>query len=420
MEQRLTFQARWILPISGPPIADGFVTMNGREVLEISSSPPVGQTVQSLGDRIVLPRFVNAHTHLEFSSLESPFVADGGFPSWVREVIKWRQQRDARVLPGVPPGVLPEESSLHVAAIAAGVAESLSQGVGLIGEIATSPWPISGYRNTLPTVIFLEQLGVLPWQASDRLSAVASRLGELRNLVGEAGVQVGLSPHAPYSLSQSLFEGMIELGCREQVALAMHLAETREEVEWLAGSANGFSLLQERLGVPNQQQWRPALDWLIEQLALAPRALVVHGNYLSRQHWQQLARNRQRLSVVYCPRTHHYFGHPRYPLVEMLAEGVRVAIGTDSRASNPNLDVLEELRLIRRLFPELKPAEILRLATVNGAEALGQADRLGQIAVGMSPLLLSVKCPLEREVDPAAWLLDSDAKVEPLSPFPLN
>jgi cytosine/adenosine deaminase-related metal-dependent hydrolase len=213
---------------------------------------------------------------------------------------------------------------------------------------------------------------------------------------------------------------MIELGCREQVPLAMHLAETREEVEWLAGSANGFSLLQERLGVPNQQQWRPALDWLIEQLALAPRALVVHGNYLSRQHWQQLARNRQRLSVVYCPRTHHYFGHPRYPLVEMLAEGVRVAIGTDSRASNPNLDVLEELRLIRRLFPELKPAEILRLATVNGAEALGQAERLGQLAVGMSPSLLSVQCPPGREVDPAAWLLDSDAKVEPLHPLPLN
>jgi cytosine/adenosine deaminase-related metal-dependent hydrolase len=159
------------------------------------------------------------------------------------------------------------------------------------------------------------------------------------------------------------------------------------------------------------------LEWLLEHLALAPRALIIHGNYLSRPHWQQLAKYRERLSVVYCPRTHHYFGHPRYPLVEMLAEGVRVAIGTDSRASNPDLDVLEELRFIRRGFPELEPAEILRLATVNGAEALGQAGRLGQLAAGMSPLLLSVECLPGRELDPTAWLLDSDAKVEPLDPF---
>lgn len=409
MEPRLTFQTRWILPLSGPPIADGFITVNNREIVEVSNLPPVGQAVQSLGNRIVLPSLVNAHTHLEFSFLNSPFPTEGGFPCWVREVIKWRQQRDT--------ALLPEEPSLHATAISTGVGESLSHGVGLLGEIATSPWPVSGYRNGLPTVVFLEQLGILPGQAIERLSAVAGRLGELRKLEGRSDIQVGLSPHAPYSLSQSLFEGMIELGCREQVPLAMHLAETREEVEWLAGSANGFSSLQERLGLPNQQQWRPNLAWLLEHLALAPRALIIHGNYLSRPHWQQLARYRERLSVVYCPRTHHYFGHPRYPLVEMLAEGVRVAIGTDSRASNPDLNVLEELRFIRRLFPELEPAEILRLATVNGAEALGQAGRFGQVAAGMSPLLLSVECPPRRELDPTAWLLDSDAKVEPLVPF---
>lgn len=412
MENCLTFQSSWILPISGPPIADGFITVNNREIVEVSTLRPSGQIVQTLGNRIVLPRFVNAHSHLEFSALKSPFPAEGGFPSWVREVIKWRQQRDA--------APLPEEASLHAAAIAAGVSESLSHGVGLLGEIATSPWPTSHYGRGLPTVLFLEQLGILPEQANERLRAVAERLGELRGWSGETGIEVGLSPHAPYSLSQSLFEGMIELGCREQVPLAMHLAETREEVDWLAGSTNGFSALQERLGVSNQQQWRPDLGWLIEKLASVPRALVIHGNYLLPQHWQQLARKRERLSVVYCPRTHHYFGHPRYPLVEMLAEGVRVTIGTDSRASNPNLSVLEELRLIRRVFPELEPAAILRLATVNGAEALGRADRMGQLAGGMSPRLLSVKCPPGRDLDPTAWLLDSDAAVEPLDPFLLS
>ncbi|MFM7738468.1 MAG: hypothetical protein ACKO9H_03615, partial [Planctomycetota bacterium] len=138
----------------------------------------------------------------------------------------------------------------------------------MLGEIATSPWPIGSYRRGLPSVVFLEQLGILTGQAAERLSAVAGRLEEIRKLEGKSDIQVGLSPHAPYSLSQSLFEGMIELGCREQVPLAMHLAETREEIEWLAGAVNGFSALQERLGLPNQQQWRPDLRWLLEQLAL--------------------------------------------------------------------------------------------------------------------------------------------------------
>lgn len=409
MESRLTVQARWILPISGPPIANGFVTLNDREIVQVSSSPPSSQPVHSLGNRILLPRFVNAHTHLEFSTLETPFASEGGFPSWVREVIKWRQQRDA--------APLPPETSPHAAAVAEGIEESLAHGVGLLGEIATSPWPISGYDIGLPSVLFLEQLGILPGQADERLDAVTHRLSELRDLLGQTPIEVGLSPHAPYSLSKTLFQGLVELACREQVSLAMHLAETREEVEWLEGASNGFSALQERLGVPNEQQWRPPVAWLLEQLTRAPRALVIHGNYLSRPHWHQLAQNRERLSVVFCPRTHRYFGHETYPLIAMLAEGVRVAIGTDSRASNPNLDLLEELRLIRRSFPELEPAEILRLATINGAEALGRSDRIGRLAKGMSPLMLSVKCPAEREIDPAAWVLDSDAGVELLNPF---
>jgi cytosine/adenosine deaminase-related metal-dependent hydrolase len=210
---------------------------------------------------------------------------------------------------------------------------------------------------------------------------------------------------------------MVDLGCRAQVPLAMHLAETREEVDWLLGAKNGFCALQERLGLPNEQQWRPSIDWLLEQLARASLAIVIHGNYLSEPHWDYLARKRSQMSVVYCPRTHRYFGHSRYPLVEMLSAGVRVAIGTDSRASNPDLNVLEELRLVRKLFPEIDPAEVLRLGTINGAEALGQAKQFGQLAPGMSPQLLAVSCPGGEGLDPVAWLLDSDAKVELLPPF---
>src|SRR5205823_10181172 len=117
---------------------------------------------------------------------------------------------------------------------------------------------------------------------------------------------------------------------------------------------------------------RRPLDYL-QTLATAHRALVIHGNYLAADEIQLLAAHRDCMSVVYCPRTHAYFGHEHYPLSQMLAAGVRVAVGTDSRASNPDLRLLAELRYIARHHPAIPRDVILRQGTLAGAEALGIA-----------------------------------------------
>ena len=91
----------------------------------------------------------------------------------------------------------------------------------------------------------------------------------------------------------------------------------------------------------------------------------------------------------------------------MLARGVRVAVGTDSRASNPDLNVWEELRLIRRDFPQLPSGEILKLATLNGAEALGKGKQFGQLVPGMVPDFVVFDGPGGDPEDPLAWLLDN-------------
>lgn len=391
----ITLKARWVLPINRAPIAHGQVTLGPTCLLNIGGPEPTQGEVLELGNCLLLPRLVNAHTHLEFSSLARPFAGGDGFPSWVREVIKWRQAREAG------------EGRPHAAqqdAIARGLAECRARGTGLVGEIASAPWPTAAYQTEPPVVAFLEQLGVLPGQAPERLAAVTSRLADLR---GDQ-LMVGLSPHAPYSLSQQLFDGMCQLAGERELPVAMHLAETPEEMAWLQGADNGFTQLQERLGVLASSQWRPELRDLLEQLARLPRVLVVHGNYLAPREWEVLARHRRQMSLVYCPRTHQHFGHSRYPLPELLQAGVRVAVGTDSRASTPDLDLLAELRLIRQRYPELPAGEVLELGTRAAAEALGEAGRWGELCPGARSELLIVPGPKSDVTNPAEWLLESN------------
>jgi cytosine/adenosine deaminase-related metal-dependent hydrolase len=114
-------------------------------------------------------------------------------------------------------------------------------------------------------------------------------------------------------------------------------------------------------------------------------------------------------TVVVCPRTHSAFGHPHHPFPLM---NVRVALGTDSLASNPDLDILAEARFLRRHYPEVTPAKILRMLTLNGAEALGFAAVAGSLTPGKSADLVVLPLPNEERADPHDLVLDSALPVE--------
>ncbi len=115
-------------------------------------------------------------------------------------------------------------------------------------------------------------------------------------------------------------------------------------------------------------------------------------------------------SIVYCPRTHAAFGHPPHPFREFLQRGVRVALGTDSLASNPDLDILAEMRFIHERYPDFPGDALLRMGTLSGAEALGWADECGSLTPGKSADLAIVPLPNE-EGDPFDLLLKSQSRV---------
>ena len=178
----------------------------------------------------------------------------------------------------------------------------------------------------------------------------------------------------------------------------MHLAESREELELLASGTGPFRRLLEDLGVWSPEVfpggWR-SLDYL-QRLADAPAALVIHGNYLDREEVDFLADHRANMSLVYCPRTHAYFRHERYPLAEMLERGVNVALGTDSRASNPDLNMRAEMHFAAHAHPEIPPAKILEMATLCGARALGTDAEVGTLEPGKLANVALVKLPRAR------------------------
>ena len=208
------------------------------------------------------------------------------------------------------------------------------------------------------------------------------------------GWNAGLSPHAPYSVHGELLAGLCKLSAMHQVPLAMHLAETEAELTLLQTTDGSFRALLEELGVwdvAGVQSPGMLLDYL-QMLAQSWRATVVHGNYLTDSEWQFIANHRDSLTVAFCPRTHAYFCHRPYPLPRAHELGVRIALGTDSRASNPDLSMITEVGSVRKSYPQLAADALITMATLHGAYALGMENRVGMIAPGALARLLVVPC----------------------------
>jgi cytosine/adenosine deaminase-related metal-dependent hydrolase len=408
------FRARWIVPGDGPPIRDGVLAMAGQLIQYVGPDAGVFPA-EDLGNVAILPGLVNSHTHLEFSGLEAPLGQSGmRFTDWIAAVVQHRRARDADG---------PVERSQ---AIRRGIIESLGHGVTAIGEISSGDWP-TGAVSELPMegIVFWELLGASP----ERIEAEhqSARTFLERNSETEpaqehgcpapvpfslpSGWLRGLSPHAPYSVHPELLSRAVGLARTFDVPLAMHLAESSEEIELLADRRGPFVPLLESLSAWHPQAiplgLRP-MD-ILRVLADAPRVLVVHGNYLTDDEIDFLGANSDRMSVV-CPRTHAFFQHRRYPLARMLAAGVRIALGTDSRASTPDLNLLAEMRQVARDYSEIPPDQILQMATINGARALGLDGHCGTLVVGKHANLAIVALP-DGEADCYESLLATDTPV---------
>jgi cytosine/adenosine deaminase-related metal-dependent hydrolase len=368
-----TLTARWVFPVAGPPLERGWVTVAGDRIAAVGAHRDRRPDVD-LGNVAVLPGLVNAHTHLDLTGMRGLAAPSADFTGWLRQVVAHRRGRS------------PEQVQADVRE---GLADSLWYGTTLLGDISGNGMSWKALTEApLRAVVFLELLG-LPYERVEPVRVNANAWLESHRATPTC--RPGLSPHAPYSVHVNLFTEANEMAQEQALPLATHLAETAEELELLREHRGPFVRFLEELGV-----WDPT--GLVRRPTLAMRycctkqvrTLLVHGNYLSPSAVVPSSG-----TLVYCPRTHAAFGHAPHPFREFLARGVRVALGTDSLASNPDLSVLAEARFLHERHPDVPGDVVFRLMTLSGAEALGWQDAAGSLEPGKSADLVAVPLPPE-------------------------
>jgi cytosine/adenosine deaminase-related metal-dependent hydrolase len=366
------YRARSVLPIASPPLDGGWVTVEGDVVMAVgdgSTAPPA--RAKGLGEVAVLPALVNAHTHLELSDLRGRVPPAASMPEWV---VRMMAQR------GVPDSV----------SIAAAVRESHACGTGLLGDISNSLVPLATLNEGVTeAIVFKELIGFnhpAPAEEVARWEAV------VRRTTGR--VRASLAPHAAYSVSPALFREIAGAVARLDSVLSVHVGESPEEVEFLRSGRGAWRNILERIGAWDPT-WRPPgtdpVTYLTGLGVIGPRTLAVHGTQLDRAAIDALAA--RGATIVACVRSNRWVGAGRPPVRDFYASGARVALGTDSLASAPDLNLFAELAALREIAPEIPAARLLESATRSGACALGFGADLGTIEKGKRAALVAVELP---------------------------
>jgi len=397
-----TLRARWVFPVAGPPIREGAIVISNGRIAAVG--PARGQPAEDLGNVAILPGLVNTHSHLDLSGLATPLGPPGqGLTDWIRRVIDYRRKpRDCVA------GFDPIQQGFRL-----GLEESVRLGTTTLGDVAQPAWPQEALAaSPCDATVFLELIAPRMERVAAAMELAEAHLASSAAKPQAAAWRPGLSPHAPYSVHAELLRHAVTFSAGHHAPLAMHLAESREEMEWLRTGGGPLAGLLESLGAWDPTAIQPGsspLDYL-RLLARAERALVIHGNYLGDEEIGFLAEHRQRMAVVYCPRTHAWFGHRPYPLEKLLAAGAAVALGCDSRASAPDLSLLAEMRAVARRHPGVRPPVVLALGTLEGARALGLRD-IGSLEAGRWANLAVVALPEREAADPHELVLNEDGPV---------
>jgi len=383
MPDAKTISARWIFPVGAVPLERGTVTIWGERIVAVD---PQGARTPDIdyGNAAIIPGLVNAHVHLDLSGLRGKVAPRPDFTCWLKEIIAHRRAQTREQI---------------LADARDGLAEALRHGTTLLGDIAAegATWPILA-EAPCRSVVFREMLGLPAHRA---LPVWQEAMNWLDEHPDTESCWAGLSPHAPYSVHHSLIRAAASIS----ILSTIHLAETRAELDLLDKHQGPFVEFLREVGVWEADGLAPSLEWALWQSARADSMLLAHGNYLS----ADMAIPRS-ATVVYCPRTHAAFGHPPHPFRELLARGVRVALGTDSLASNPDLDLLAEARFVFEQYPDLPGDQLLRMATLSGAEALCQARETGSLHPGKSADLVVVPLDNEETIEPHTLLFTRKTK----------
>ena len=361
--------ARWVLPVDGPAIERGAVLLgdDGRiRAVGPAGLVPVPPDVpaEDFGDMLLLPGLINTHTHLELTGLGGQ-PPDADFALWIRRL---RETKAAR------------SPDAFLAAARRGLAECWAAGVTTIADTGDSGAVAQALAEADGSgIAYHEVFGPHPDQRDASLRELQRQVERLGRYAG-GRVRLGISPHAPYTVSGPLYAASGAWASAAGLPVAVHLAESLAEGQLLAGGEGAFADAWRARGIPMPvPAGRTPVAWLDEHGVLTARTLCIHVVQASAADIGRLAR--AGAAIAHCPLSNRAHGHGDAPLEELLAAGLRVGLGTDSVVSVGVLDLLAEARAARALAG-LDAVRALALCTLQGARALGLDGEVGSLAPG--------------------------------------
>lgn len=379
------YRADWVLPVATPPISRGelLVTGDGR----IAAVAPAGALdlpadveVRELGATVLLPGLVNVHAHPELAVYRGA-LEDLPFRDWILRLVGSKRQ-----------AIRPEDSA---AAARWTMVEALSAGMTTLAATEASGAAVEAMREAgIRGIVYQEAFGPDPSTAADSMAELEASLARLRGLAGGL-VQVGVSPHAPFTVSDELYRQVVALARAERLPIAAHIAESAAERALVVTGEGDFAPGLRARGIATPPRAGSPIELLGRLGVLDVRPLLIHCVDVSDEDIALIAESGS--AVAHCPIANAKLGHGLAPLPAMLEAGVRVGIGTDSVGSNNRLDLLEEARMASLLqraagsrYDVLNSADLLRLCTIDGARALGLDDRIGTLEPGKDADLCAV------------------------------
>jgi cytosine/adenosine deaminase-related metal-dependent hydrolase len=366
--------AEWIAPMDREMIHGGGMLIDAEKIVEVGEAAGLRKKhrdakVEDFGRSIVLPGLINAHAHLELSHLTREPAPSGGLAAWLIRVIRQNT---------FPQG---EMEKVVAKAVAKGVKQCLQFGMSTVGDISRQCRLTRSILSRAPLrVVSFGEIQAM----GQRRGLLEERLAIAADVNDAAGNErIGISPHAPYSVEPQGYRRALEVAKQKKLPLATHLAESADESEFLARHSGNLMKVWDF--VAGFDEAVPRFEGgpirYAKSLGIVDYPTVLaHVNYCDEEELKILASGKA--SVAYCPRTHAYFAHPPHRWREMLEAGINVAVGTDSVASSGDLNLVEDVRLMHRIAPEVEPQKLWEMATIKGAIALRVEKVVGSLTAG--------------------------------------
>ncbi len=417
----LIIRSKYLIPDLEKCIENGAVAVKGTKIHCVGTFDEMKmlagiEKIIDLGNAAILPGLINTHTHLDLTNLHNRIKPTANFTHWIFQLlgarIRWKEED-------------------YTSSIEKGVRYCIEAGTTTVADIANTEYSFSVLKKRpLRKVVYKEVIDLNPDHAKDVITKIRSELSDPGHenvnhppmpppfTGGNRGedrrrpdlFRIGISPHAPYSVSKELYHAISQLVRETDMPVCTHIAETQDEIEFLTkGSGNFPVFLRQLRAMP--ASWQPPgitpVAYLKGTGILDNHPILIHCNYITDEEISLIKYSGA--SVAFCPRSHLFFGHAGHPVQKLLDAGVNVGLGTDSLASNDTLSILDEMKFLSH-HSGISPKTLLSLATVNGAKALGWESHIGQITEGFEADLCGIALPETRGKDVYHQLLGAGSK----------